>query len=411
VLVGVCGVIIFAIIKERMAQKADAELDFVYSAMQIAKKTDKTVKLLEFLARQDQEMTVDTLRQCASSTFLRLQQCWQARDYGPMKALMMRDLFFDHCRQIQGMIRNHEIDIIEGVNVDRVDIVNVRYTIKANQREFTALITATAKDYYIDDRKKKRLRGDEAPAQFQEFWTFQRQDKAWLLREIEQAGESDVLKEDNFFEQFTDAGVDQIYGDAAGKEGPAGPRLEKEVGAKDTRIERMLNFLVQTDMIWNRQTMTSTTRRIFLEFMGAWESGDPATIPVADLFPELAADLKKQIDDRRAQGVAMEFRNLCVRKIELILVRNFENNAQDEFVARIRAHAQKVMRRHGAVIQQDEDVMTFEQYVTFGRLDKTWKLKELLSPEQAQGMVAQENLDQDSNVQQLQWYYQHKRAV
>jgi hypothetical protein len=145
--------------------------------------------------------------------------------------------------------------------------------------------------------------------------------------------------------------------------------------------------------------------------MGAWESGDPATIPVADLFPELAADLKKQIDDRRAQGVAMEFRNLCVRKIELILVRNFENNAQDEFVARIRAHAQKVMRRHGAVIQQDEDVMTFEQYVTFGRLDKTWKLKELLSPEQAQGMVAQENLDQDSNVQQLQWYYQHKRAV
>jgi hypothetical protein len=145
--------------------------------------------------------------------------------------------------------------------------------------------------------------------------------------------------------------------------------------------------------------------------MGAWESGEPGNVPVADLFPELAADLREQIAANRTKGVGMEFRNLCVRKVELVLVRNFEDNRQDEFVARVRAHAQKILRRQGTVTEQDEDVAPFEQFLTLGRHEYRWKLKEILAPAEAQHLIVQENLDQDSNVQQLQWYYQHKRAV
>ena len=107
----------------------------------------------------------------------------------------------------------------------------------------------------------------------------------------------------------------------------------------------------------------------------------------------------------------MEFRNLCVRKVELILVRNFTDKTQDEFVARVRAHAQKILRRNGQVIRQDEDVVPFEQYLTLGRLDNRWKLKEILSAEAGQAAVKEENLDQDSSPEQVQWYYQHQRAV
>ena len=195
------------------------------------------------------------------------------------------------------------------------------------------------------------------------------------------------------------------------KEGPAGPWLEKDAETKDTRIERMLNFLVQTDKIWNRRTMLDTARRVFVALTGAWESGEPANVPAGDLFPELADDLRKQIADNQAQGIGLEFRNLCVRKVELILVRNFTDNSRDEYLARVRAHAQKILRRRGNVAQQDEDVTPFEQILTFGRQGNRWKLKEILSPAEAQGLIAQENVDQDSNVQQLQWYYQHKRAV
>ena len=282
--------VIFAFVQGRRNKGGNEDLDFVYSPSQIAGKADKTLKLLQFLSRQDQSMAPDILREQVKATFLKLQECWQTRDYGPMKPLMMSDLYADHCRQIAGMVRNHEINMIDQLKVDRVDLVNVRYPFKEDQREFTALITATALDYYLDDRTRKRLRGDKAPAQFQEFWIFQRKGKAWLLREVEQSRESDALKEDNFFEQFTDTALDQIYGDTAQKDGAAGPWLEKDVALKESRIERMLNFLVQTDKIWNRQTMLETARKIFLELMGAWEAGDVNSVPDADLTWSRATD-------------------------------------------------------------------------------------------------------------------------
>ena len=42
-------------------------------------KSGKTLKLLEFLARQDPTMAPDALRSRAEATFLKLQQCWAAR--------------------------------------------------------------------------------------------------------------------------------------------------------------------------------------------------------------------------------------------------------------------------------------------------------------------------------------------
>ena len=407
------GGIVLLVVISKLAKKRgeDENLDFVYTPSQVAGKSGKTMKLLEFLAKQDQAVAPEVLRKQAETTFLKLQQCWEARNYDPMKPLMMPDLYRNHCIQIREMVRSHEINVIGDLRIDRIDLVNIRYTLKDEQREFTALITATACDYYLDDRTRARLRGDTEAAQFQEFWTFQYCGKEWLLREVEQTRESDALKEENFFEQFTDTGVAQIYGKDAAKTGAAGPWLEKGVENKETRIERMLNFLVQTDRIWDREAMMETTRRVFLEMMAARQSDNPADIPDADLFPDVAAHLREELTSNQAQGMALEFRNLCVRKVELILVRNFADNTRDEVVVRVRAHAQKILRRNGEVSQQDEDVVPFEQYVTLGRLDNRWKLKEILSAEAGEASVKEENLDQDSSAEQVQWYYQHRRAT
>jgi hypothetical protein len=94
----------------------------------------------------DQTMAPDKLEAQAKSTFVELQKCWQARNYEPMKPLLMPDLYAEHCSQLSGMIGNHEINLISNLNVEHVDIVNVRYPQKENDREFTALITATARD-------------------------------------------------------------------------------------------------------------------------------------------------------------------------------------------------------------------------------------------------------------------------
>ncbi len=403
------SIIIIVALLVKSSQKDN--LDHLYSVSQIQGKCDRTLKLLEFLSKQDSSMSPDALKKTTESVFLKLQSCWQSREYTPIQPLLMPDLYQNHLAQLQSMLRNHEINIIDHIKIERIDLVNVRYPLKQNDREFTALVTATAQDYYLDDRTRTRLRGDEAPAQFQEFWTFQYRNRIWLLREIEQSGESDILKEDNFVEQLTDKAIDQIYGSAVSQSSPAGPWLEKAVETKETRIERMLYFLVQTDKLWNRSAMLLTSRNVFIKLIAAWESGDTARIPSDDLFPETARNLLGQIIRNRTAETVLEFRNLCIRKTELILINNFPDNSRDEFVVRIRAHAQKILKQHGVLVRQDEDVTPFEQYLTFGRLNNQWKLKEVVNEGEKDSLIQRENIDQESSPQQVQWYYQHKRAL
>ena len=322
----------------------------------------------------------------------------------------MPDLFNEHKAQLSGMVANHEINKIENLKVEYIDLVNVRYTEKPDQREFTALITASARDYYVDDATGRFLRGDKAPARFQEFWTFHRFGDQWLLREIEQAGESDMLKEANFAEMLTDDTLRGIYGETARKKGEAGPWLEKETEEKATRIDRMLNFLVQTDKLWNRNEMLERARQVFVNVYMAKESGVPEQVPSADLFPEITEHLMAQIRQWKNQALKVEYRNFCVRKCELILVRNFADNSKDEFTVRISAHAQRIIRKGEEIQSEEEYVTPFEEYWTFGRLDRQWKLKEVLPPSAGKKKITTENVDQDSSPDQLQWYYRQPRA-
>jgi predicted lipid-binding transport protein (Tim44 family) len=402
-------IIFMAFWRSRGGKKSE-NLDFVYGREKIGPKAGKTEKLLAFLSQQDPTVSPVELLKFADSTFRRLQECWEARNYEPMKPLMMTDLFNQHIAQIQGMLRNHEINRIESIKVEHIDLVNVRYTEKPNQREFTALITASARDYYVDDRDSKFIRGDGMPARFQEFWTFQRSGDQWLLREIEQAGESDVLKDENFAEMLTDDTVKGIYGEVGKRKGEAGPWLEKEVEEKATRIDRLLNFLVQTDKLWNRNQMIERARQVFLRVYLAKESCDPNQVPAADLFSEVAEHLRAQIQQWQKDGLKVEYRNLCVRKSELILVRNFADQAKDEYAVRISAHAQRVSRKGERIASEQAYVTPFEEYWTFGRLGNQWKLKEVLPPGRGKKKMAEENVDEESGSGQLQWYYRQPRA-
>ncbi len=390
--------------------RSNQDLDFLYPPKAIKKKSRKTRVLLEFIAKTDPDFSPDPLTEITRNTFLKLQTCWQARDYAPMQPLMMADLYAQHLFQINGMIRNHEINKIEGLEIKEINLVNVRYTHLKNQREFTALITAQAMDYYIDDRSRSRLRGDREPARFQEFWTFQWQDSGWRLREIEQTKESDALKDENFFEPFTSDKLQQLYAESAGASGPSGPWLEKETEKKANKIERLLQFLSQTDKLWNRQLMLERARAIFTKVHMARESANPETVPNEDLFPSVAQELKQDLQTDQQQGLSVEFRNFCIRKVELILVRNFSDNQNDEFTVRISAHAQKIRKKKGAILSEDPDVRPFTEYWTLGRFQNSWRLKEIRHPAQGTGLIHQENIDQDSSPDQLQWYYQKERS-
>jgi hypothetical protein len=186
--------------------------------------------------------------------------------------------------------------------------------------------------------------------------------------------------------------------------------LEKGTEEKATRIDRMLNFLVRTDKLWNRRQMIERARQVFLSVFLARESGDPAQAPEADLFRDVAEDLRKQILQQQMEGMNVEYRNLCVRKVELILVRNYTDPVRDEFTVRISAHAQKIVRKGRQILSGQQYVTPFEEYWTFGRLDEAWKLKEVLPPARGEKLSIEENVDEDSSTGQMQWYYRQTRA-
>ncbi len=403
-------VAVFVIVNIAKAMRRDEDLDYNFTRDQIEKKSTKTAKLIAFLNKQDPLMDPSVIEKRVRALFVEFQKCWTARNVMPLKDDFMPDLLAQHAAQVLGMINTGEINIVEMLQVIAIDIVNVRYMHKSDEREFTALITARARDYYVSDCTRRFLRGGMSVAKFQEFWTFQQQGGRWLLREIEQSRESDALKDENFVEMLTDEQLKAVYGGGKPGDGPAGPWLTRIVETKANRTERALNFLSQTDRLWNRQLMLERSREVFLRVCLARQSGESDRVPVDDLYPDVAEHLRAQIESMRRGGTSIEMRNLCVRKAELILFRNRTGKDDDEFVARISAHAQQIVRRAQSVFRMDDDVKLFVEYWTFGKSDGKWKLKEVLPPARGESLVSQENIDEESSEAQLQWYYSKNRA-
>ncbi len=208
---------------------------------------------------------------------------------------------------------------------------------------------------------------------------------------------------------FTDAQLDQIYRDAAGAAGVVGPEMPAAVKVKGDKIERMLNFLEQTSPAWNREDMLRRVREIFFHVHLVQENSDPQAVSEDFLFPDVAANLRQVIQQRKDKGVSIEFRNLCLRKIDILLVRNRAMADDDEFTVRVRATRRRwSLAANGRF--RDPDVTPFEECWTLGRRDGTWKLKEVLPMAAEASHLRQENLDDDASPEMVQWYYSKSRA-
>ena len=94
---------IFILVLSRILKRKDNQnLDFVYNRKDISPKAAKTEKLLFFLSRQDTTVSAEALRQLAETTFRKLQECWESREFSPMAPLLMPDLFEQHIRSAPG---------------------------------------------------------------------------------------------------------------------------------------------------------------------------------------------------------------------------------------------------------------------------------------------------------------------
>jgi hypothetical protein len=175
------------------------ERDLILSPAEVAVKAAQTTRLMEFLAHQDPQLNPANLRQTVAATFSLVQQCWEARDYGPVSDLLRPGILAEHQKLLRQMREGREINRIQGLRVEAVDFVHLfcLEDLDGSWWEVAALITFEAAVYFVNDSDGALTRGSRSPGLFQEFWVFRRQGQRWLLDRIERTHESVLLEAAN----------------------------------------------------------------------------------------------------------------------------------------------------------------------------------------------------------------------
>jgi predicted lipid-binding transport protein (Tim44 family) len=178
--------------------------DLIIRPDEVEEKVRKTTRLLEALAQNAAAFKPSELRAFITATFTRVQQCWEARDYGPVKKLLGPTILAQHEELLRAMSRSGEINRIEDLRVRRLEFVHVWCPADANSHEVTALITFEARVYFCNDRSGAFLRGSPKVIPYQEFWVFRRHGDLWRLVSINRSHDWTRLEAANRVDAMTD---------------------------------------------------------------------------------------------------------------------------------------------------------------------------------------------------------------
>jgi hypothetical protein len=159
--------------------------DLILSAEEVEEKALSTLWLLDELAQRNPLFNPSSLEAFIKATFLQVQQCWEKRDYGPVRDLLAPSLLAEHEELLQAMRRDGLINRIESLSVRRLEFVHVFCPEETDRHEVTALITFDARTYFVGEATGAYVHGSRKILVYQEYWVFGRRGDTWRLRTID----------------------------------------------------------------------------------------------------------------------------------------------------------------------------------------------------------------------------------
>ena len=366
-----------------------------------------TRAIMQSLARSDPDFDPDKLESFVRTVFTRVEAAWQARDYDGLGDIMMPALAAGHTAKVRAMRDRGEINVMEGLRLLRTDFVHVRCPREKEGRSFTALITASACDYIVNERDNNGMPSGREPETFQEFWTFNQLCGAWALARIDQTSEMDFLNAPNLPEtpDGMNAAAAQPFGAAASAAPSAAAALPFAAAASPAASYEPFVPKVPAAPLWDRQKMEIAATLAFESVYEAWGKND-GTLLMADFVSgEALAKLRKILEARKTEGLSFEFKDLFTRRAEVVLTSPAEKNPLrlDEFTARITATSIRTMFRNGKPLHRDEAPQPFTEYWVFGRQNEDWKLRDILPRMDQEG--ADTTQDGAPSPVQIEWYW------
>ncbi len=365
-------------------------------------RAEKTRAIMQSLTADNPEFDPGNLETFVRKAFNRVEKAWQDRDYNGLGDIMMPALLSAHEAKVQAMRQRGEINVMENLSLLRVDFVHVRCTREKEGRTFTALVTASACDYMVDESSYSRGPSGREPEPFQEFWTFYRLYGNWALARIDQPSEMDFLNAPNLPE--TPAGAAPSPAQpfaAAGAAAPFAAAAPFTAAAAYAPAPPKAPAALK----WDRQKMEIAATLAFESVYGAWGRNDAALLSADFVSGEALAKLRKLLEARKGEGLSFEFKDLFTRRAEVVLTTPAEKNdlRLDEFTARITATSIRTMFRNGKPLHRDAAPQPFTEYWVFGRQNEDWKLRDILPRmDQEAADTAQ---DGAPSPVQIEWYW------
>lgn len=112
--------------------------------------------------------------------FYRVEDAWTKNDLETLKTLMSPYYFGQQKRIINGYIRNHKVDHLEGLV-----IIDLQQVINPDHGDVQVIVTAQARDYFQYDNKtveyNQQIQDDTNIERFKEIWTLTWQEGNRLL--------------------------------------------------------------------------------------------------------------------------------------------------------------------------------------------------------------------------------------
>jgi predicted lipid-binding transport protein (Tim44 family) len=343
-----------------------------------------------------------------------------------MQGLLTPDLYSQHVAQLEAMKSRHEINTLDGMELLDCQLILVSNMHDEHKDSFTAWMRASAQDRIVDDRTGNVIRGDEGTGVFEEFWTFRRDGGSWELERIDQPEEGmDAIMKENFDSISTPEMLQRQYEKAGGpkikdlgvaatreRDESAAPESMGAIKEKSGKVHRLLNFLADHDKMWDEDKLVSFTRSAFIALNVALETKNLDSVQ-ASMKPDLYGKYSQMVEDLRSKGERIERRNLAVRDVEIVLVKNYYDNRKDSFTAWVSGQAQTAVtdEKSGKMVQGDDHVADFEEFWTFQRDGDQWKLSDVEKAYSSSSVVDEENVDEGSDKSLMDFYYSKDRAV
>ncbi|GEM_PF-4757696 len=367
----------------------------------IAERAMQSHAILSDLSKKDGTFDEKQLRSIAQGCFTRLFTSLSNQAPGPLKKILRNDLLGKYEKLMayeQGLgIRR----ACEKLNVERIEIVLVRSYKAREMDEYTAWVRARASRYQQSEDEKV-LTEEKAVRPFEHFLSFQRSGDSWLLCHVEEVKDAHhILATDNIVET-----LGEDWEKKAEQNLLLSPSdyVREKIAVRAGRAAILLSRLSRAEPHWNQARLTSMVRETYAHYYGCLSKRDfsPMRHCMSGQFYHFAGNLCREM---KGLGITIEARGLSVRDVEIVLVKNRRGSTCDEFTAHVLAHAQVAqLNPNGEVVGGDFSIRQFQEYMTFVHHDG-WMLEEMVAPGEAQGLLSEENLDEESLPPEFDWYY------